>query len=65
MKRRINYESKTVLPEEIAGMFRKAENNITENKNETDKIILHLSRLRYECTVWFSAHETIMKEETK
>jgi hypothetical protein len=64
MKRRIDYESKTVLPDEIAGMFRKAEKNIMENKNEVDKIILHLSRLRFECTVWFSDHETILKEET-
>jgi hypothetical protein len=62
MKRRIDYESKMVLPNEIAGMFRKAQKNIMENKNEVDKIILHLFRLRFECAHWFSDHETIMKE---
>jgi hypothetical protein len=60
MKRRLDYESKMVLPDEIAMMFCKAEKNIMENKNEIDKIILHLSRLRYECTNWFSKHETLI-----
>jgi dihydrodipicolinate synthase/N-acetylneuraminate lyase len=61
MRRRIEYKSKTVLPDEVAGMFRKAEKGITENKNEIDKIIIHLSRLRSECTNWFSDHKTILK----
>jgi hypothetical protein len=62
MKRRLDYESKMVLPDEIARMFRKAEKNITDNKNEIDKIILRLSQLRYECTNWFSSHETLIEE---
>jgi hypothetical protein len=65
VKRRIDYKSKRVLPDGIAMMFNKAEKNIMEDQNEIDKIILHLSQLRYECTTWFSVHETILEEETK
>jgi hypothetical protein len=64
MKRRIDYESKIVLPDEIVKFFREAEKNILDSKHEPDKIILHLGQLRYKCGVWFSDHETIM-EETK
>jgi hypothetical protein len=65
VKRRINYESKMVLPDEIAKMFRMAEKNMMENKDEIDKIMLHLQKLRYDCTVWLSAHETIIEEVTR
>jgi hypothetical protein len=63
MKRRIDYESNTVLPDIIVRAFNKAEDDILENKNEEDKILLHLAHLRHVCLIWFSTHEIIMKEE--
>jgi hypothetical protein len=60
MKRRIDYESKMVLPQELLSYFRKAEEAIREDKYERDKIFLHLSTLKYDCMKWFSDHETIM-----
>jgi hypothetical protein len=65
MKRRIDYESKIVLPDEIVKFFREVEKNISDNKYEPDKIILHLGQLKYKCTVWFSDHEIIMEEKTE
>jgi hypothetical protein len=62
MKRRINYESKTVLPDEVLQMFRKTENLIWETREEADKSILYLQKLKFDLTSWFSEHETILEE---
>jgi hypothetical protein len=63
MKRRIEYESKMVLPDEILKAFREAEKRICEHEYERDKLIIDLSQLRFDCMKWFSNHETILKEE--
>jgi oligoribonuclease NrnB/cAMP/cGMP phosphodiesterase (DHH superfamily) len=62
VKRRINYESGTVLPDEIAIAIDEAQRGIIENERERDKIIIHLARLKYTCIKWFDSHGTISEE---
>jgi hypothetical protein len=62
MKLRINYESRMVLPDEVLQMFRKTENLIWETREEADKSILYLHKLKFDLTSWFSEHETILEE---
>jgi oligoribonuclease NrnB/cAMP/cGMP phosphodiesterase (DHH superfamily) len=62
VKCRIDYESETVLPDEIAIAIGEAQRDIIESEYERDKIIVHLAKLKYTCIKWFDSHGTISEE---
>jgi len=63
MKRKLEYESEKVLPEELSEIIKKLELNILRDRNESDKILCHIGHLRYDLVVWFSNKE--IKDGTK
>jgi hypothetical protein len=65
MRRRIDYESEHVLPDDPEASFSEAVRRICESKYESDKTIIGLSRLKFECIKWFRNHETILEEVTR
>jgi hypothetical protein len=62
MKRLIEYESETVLPEEISRSFTETEKNIQADKCEIDKILVHLGSFKFDCIKWFA--NNAIEEET-
>jgi hypothetical protein len=57
MRRKILYMSKTVLPKELSLRFLDAEEYILADRNETDKIMCHLSWLKHCIITWFDEHQ--------
>jgi hypothetical protein len=64
VKRLIEYESETVLPDEISRSFTEMEKNILEHEYEIDKILVYLGNFKFGCITWFADHETLIEEET-
>ena len=57
MKRKLEYESEKVLPEEIDGFIKRLEQRICEHPYETDKIRCDFGDLKYNLVRWFAEKE--------
>ena len=53
MKTRIiEYESDTLIPTEVASMFKRCEGRILRDNLEEDKLVMHLGGLKAEILNW-------------
>lgn len=59
MKILIQYESDTLLTEEVAQYFKECQENILECKYEPDKIIVFISRLRNQLIQWLDRNKIV------
>jgi hypothetical protein len=57
MRRKILYESESLFPRELSLKFLDAQEYILADKNEPDKIVVHLSWLKHGVITWFDEHE--------
>jgi len=58
---KIEYESSTVLPQEIVKYFEEHEKWVTNYRYESDKLFIGVGELRKKIMVWFMDHQ--VKEE--
>jgi hypothetical protein len=56
MKRKITYESETILPVEIERLLNDTQEYVLAHKYEGDKVIIDFSWLKRELIRWFDDH---------
>lgn len=59
MKILIQYESDTLLTEEVAQYFKECQENILKCKYEPDKIIVFINRLRNQLIQWLDRNKIV------
>jgi hypothetical protein len=57
MERVIRYESETVLPDELSRLLEDVQEYVIEDRNETDKVLVHFSWLKHRIIGWLLNHE--------